>query len=63
MKTCKRQDFVQMCLILMHSEILEDHDLCFKSLQELEEWSREEGLEDWVKTAGQFQKFEISHKD
>ena len=42
----------------MHSESMEDHDLCLKSIQELEEWSKEEGVEDMAKLAGSYQKFE-----
>ena len=47
----------------MHSETLEDHDLCFKSLQELEEWSKQDGFDDLAALAAGFHKFEVSHKD
>ncbi len=40
-----------MCLVLMHSEDIEDHDLCLKSLQESKEWCNEEGVEDMAKLA------------
>ncbi len=47
----------------MHSENLADHDLCLKSLEELEEWCKQDGVEDMAKLAGNYHKFELSHKD
>ena len=52
---------MQMCLTLMHSETLEDHDLCLKSYKELEDWSKKEGVEGFVKTAGGFIEFALKH--
>jgi uncharacterized protein (DUF924 family) len=40
-----------MCLILMHSENIEDQMTSLKSFQELEEWSKQEGINDMAKTA------------
>ena len=52
-----------MCLILMHSENMEDQMICLKSLQELKEWSLQEGVDDMAKAADQYYKFGLSHKD
>ena len=40
-----------MCLVLMHSEIMEDQIICLKSVQALKEWSQQEGVDDMVKAA------------
>ena len=39
-----------MCLILMHSENIEDQMTCLKSFQELEKWSKQEGNVEMAKT-------------
>lgn len=52
-----------MALVLMHSETLADHDIMFKCFKELGEWSKEEGVEAFEKSAAGFNQFGVKHND
>ena len=52
-----------MCLVMMHSEDLEDHNIALKCLKDCEDWCLEEGVNDLAKNAAFQLKYAIIHKD